>query len=53
MEKFVEKLSTYNILNNILLGVVFGYLCNKLWGMERVDGSIVENLFIFFYRNGY
>lgn len=45
MEKFIEKLSTYNILNNILPGVVFSYLCNRLLGIQLVDNSIVENLF--------
>ena len=49
MEKFIEKLSTYNILNNILPGVVFSYLCNRLLGIQLVDNSIVENLFIFYF----
>ena len=49
MEKFIEKLSTYNILNNILPGVVFSYLCNRLLGIQLVDSSIVENLFIFYF----
>lgn len=49
MEKFIEKLSTYNILNNILPGVVFSYLCNRMLGIQLVDNSIVENLFIFYF----
>lgn len=49
MEKFIEKLSTYNILNNILPGVVFSYFSNKLLGIQMVDSSIIENLFIFYF----
>lgn len=37
MEKLIEKLSTYNILNNILPGVVFCFLCSRLCGLSIVN----------------
>lgn len=49
MEKFIEKLSSYNILNNILPGVVFCFLCNKFCEIQMVDSSIVEKIFIFYF----
>ena len=49
MEKCIDKLSSYNILNNILPGVAFCYLCNKLWQFNIVHYSLVENLFVFYF----
>lgn len=49
MEKFIEKVSTYNILNNILPGIVFCYLVEKLFGLNMVEYSVIENLFIFYF----
>lgn len=49
MEKLIEKLSTYNILNNILPGVVFCFLCSRLCGLSIVNDGIVENLFVFYF----
>ncbi len=49
MEKFIDKLSSYNILNNVIPGVVFCYLCNRLWQVNVANYSLVDNLFIFYF----
>lgn len=49
MEKCIEKISAYNILNNILPGVVFCYLSKVLLGKELIEGSIVDSLFTYYF----
>lgn len=49
MEKLIEKLDSYNILNNLLPGIVLEYLFENMLNVKLVDGSIVENLFVFYF----
>ncbi len=49
METFLEKLSSYNILNNLLPGIVYCYLMESLLGNRIVNESFVENIFIYYF----
>lgn len=49
MEAFLEKLSSYNILNNLLPGIVYCYLMESLLGNKVVNESLVENIFIYYF----
>lgn len=49
MEKLLEKLSSYNILNNLIPGGAFIWLCN-FGGISFISSSsIVETLFIYYF----
>ena len=49
MEKVVEKLDPYNILNNLLPGVVMVFLLRKELGINLVDDNMIEILFISYF----
>lgn len=49
METFLEKLSSYNVLNNLLPGVMYCYLMEKILRCKVVNGSLVENIFIYYF----
>lgn len=49
MENILEKLDSYNILNNLLPGVILDYLFKKMLGFDLVEGSILENLFLYYF----
>lgn len=49
MENILEKLDSYNILNNLLPGVILDYLFEKMLGFDLVEGSILENLFLYYF----
>ncbi|MEG0836038.1 MAG: hypothetical protein RR063_11030 [Anaerovoracaceae bacterium] len=49
MEKLLEKLSSYNILNNLIPGGAFVWLCG-LFGIQFISSSsILEMLFIYYF----
>ena len=49
MEKLAEKLDSYDILNNLLPGIVLDFLLEKILGINLVNGNMVENLFVFYF----
>lgn len=49
MEKFIDRLSSYNILNNMLPGAVFCYLLNALMNINILQDGIVEKLFVYYF----
>ena len=49
MEKILEKMDSYNILNNLFPGVVLDYLFEKMLNIDLVQGSIIENLFLYYF----
>lgn len=49
MEKFIDKLSSYNLLNNMLPGAVFCYVLNVLMNINILRDKIIENLFIYYF----
>lgn len=49
MEKLLEKMSSYNLLNNLIPGGAFVWLC-ELFGISLfTSSSIVEKLFVFYF----
>lgn len=48
MEKFIEKLSSYNLLNNLLPGVVFFYSLKIMFNINLPEG-IFEKFFIYYF----
>lgn len=46
MENFMEKLSSYNILNNILPGVVVIYIFEFIYQLKVLGNDLIENLLI-------
>ena len=49
MEKFIEKLSSYNLLNNMLPGVIFCYLIELLFNVNLIKDDVVSNIFIYYF----
>lgn len=49
MEKFIEKLSSYNILNNMLPGAIFCYLIELLFNINLIKDDIISNIFIYYF----
>lgn len=48
-EKMLERISSYNLFNNLLPGAVYCFLLNKLLGINFCSGNIVEDLFIYYF----
>lgn len=50
MDTFFSKLSSYNLLNYLLPGVLFCFFARKYWGFELLqDASDLEKLFIWYF----
>lgn len=49
MDKFLEKISSYNLLNNLLPGVVYCFLIHKLCGVTLIANNIVESIFMYYF----
>ncbi len=49
MEKILDKISSYNILNNLLPGVVYCYLLDFLCEVVLINGGIIENIFLYYF----
>lgn len=49
MDKFLDKLSSYNILNNLIPGSIFCYLLQYINGINLISDSLVENLFLYYF----
>lgn len=48
METILEKLSSYNIFNNLLPGVVFCTLLEKITRFSLIKNQVFENLFMYY-----
>lgn len=44
-----EKISSYNIFNNLLPGIAFCYILDKTTRFTIANGSLLENLFIYYF----
>lgn len=51
MENFLEKISSYNLLNNLLPGVIFNYFSKTILVINTSGNSLFENL-VFWYFVG-
>lgn len=49
MDKFIDKISSYNLLNNILPGAVFCFLLKILLNIDILKDGIIEKLFIYYF----
>ena len=49
LDKFLEKISSYNLLNNLFPGAVFCFLAYKLCGVTLIANSIIESLFVYYF----
>lgn len=49
MEKIVDKISSYNILNNILPGAVFCFMLNNLLSINILQDGIIDKVFIYYF----
>ena len=49
MDNFLEKISSYNLLNNLFPGAVFCFLAYKLCGVILIANNIIENLFVYYF----
>jgi hypothetical protein len=49
LEKLLDKLSSYNILNNLIPGSIFCYLLRYVNGIDLLSDSVIENLFIYYF----
>jgi hypothetical protein len=49
MDKLLEKLSSYNLLNNLIPGSVFCFLLHSICSIDILSDSVVENLFIYYF----
>lgn len=49
MEKFFDKISSYNLLNNVLPGAILCYLINIYWDTNILGSNIIESIFIYYF----
>jgi hypothetical protein len=49
MAKLLEKLSSYNLLNNLIPGSVFCFLLHSICFIDILSDSVVEILFIYYF----
>ncbi len=49
MENLLEKISSYSLLNNIIPGAVFWYLCQKVCNLTLSTDNIIENILIYYF----
>ena len=49
MDKFIDKISSYNLLNNLLPGAVYIFLINILFGVNILENNLIENLFVYYF----
>jgi hypothetical protein len=48
MNTLLEKLSSYNLLNNLLPGVVFCYVTTEITGYKLVQKNVLIGLFLYY-----
>jgi len=49
MDKLLEKISSYNLLNNLMPGGIFCFLLHRICNIDILGTSIVENLFVYYF----
>lgn len=49
MDSLLEKISSYSLLNNLIPGAVFCYLCQKLCDIDFTSGTIIENILVYYF----
>ena len=49
MDKILEKISSYNILNNLIPGTIFVWLCDLFDIFSISEQAIIEKIFIYYF----
>lgn len=49
MEKIFEKLSSYNLLNNLLPGAIFCYAISLFLDINIYRTNIIDNIFLYYF----
>lgn len=49
MQKFFDKLSSYNFLNCLLPGAVSCFMMNLYWNRNFLGSNIIEDIFIYYF----
>lgn len=49
MEKILEKISSYNIFNNLFPGVVFCVVADRYLAIPLLQDSIINGLFLYYF----
>lgn len=47
--KLIEKISSYNIFNNLLPGIIFCYIVEKTTRLTFQTGEVWEKIFIYYH----
>lgn len=48
-KSIIEKISSYNLFNHLLPGIIFCYLVDRFTNISIATDSILENLFIYYF----
>lgn len=49
LDKFIERISSYNILNNLIPGTIFVWLCDVFDIFSVSEQAIIEKIFIYYF----
>lgn len=49
IEKFIEKISSYNIFNNLFPGVIYVYIISKITNFNLTEENIILAIFIYYF----
>lgn len=49
MDKFLERISSYNILNNLIPGTIFVWMCDVLDIFSISEQAIIEKIFVYYF----
>ena len=49
MDKIIGRVSSYNILNNIVPGAILYFLIQWYWGVEVLGLNVVESTFLYYF----
>lgn len=49
IKPIVEKISSYNLFNNLFPGILFCYLLKTMLGIVVVSNNWIENLVIYYF----
>lgn len=49
LAQIVEKISSYNIVNNLYPGILFVYVLKIMFGTNLLSNNWVENLIVFYF----
>lgn len=49
VKNIIDKISSYNIFNNLFPGIVFCYIVEESTRFSLINGDILENLFMYYF----